>query len=68
MMIKTFKTSYSALQLNCHNNLKTENIRIHVVYVYYSVHKNNAVTEEAIVMAMSRLDEENEGAMWKTTN
>ena len=47
------------------NRTFKENIRI--VHVY-SVYKNNALTEEVIIMAMSRLDEEDEGATWKTTN
>ena len=65
MMNKTFKQA-NLLQLNRHNNFKRKNICI--VHVYYSVHKNNVLTEEAIVMAMSRLDEEDEGVTWKTTN
>ena len=42
-------------------------IYIYIVHVY-SVYKNSALTEEEIVMAMSRLDKEDEGARWKTTN
>ena len=43
-----------------------------MLYIYivhmYSVYKNNAQTEEAIIMAMSRLDGEDEGATWKMMN
>ena len=40
---------------------------IYIVHVY-SVYKNNALTEEGIIMAMSRLCEENKGTTWKTMN
>ena len=42
-------------------------IYIYIVHVY-SVYKNNALTEEAIVMATSRLDEVDEDTTLKTMN